>query len=79
MAMKVIDRIIPISGPDAIRCSADLAAQAGIFVGITSGGTFAGALKVAADAEKGARPEPSTWARCWSASRASATSCGLVN
>ena len=52
--MKVIDRIIPISGPDAIRCSKDLATQEGIFVGITSGATFAGALKIAAEAEKGA-------------------------
>jgi cysteine synthase A len=52
--MKVIDRILPISGPDAIRCSKDLATQEGIFVGITSGGTFAGALKIAAEAEKGA-------------------------
>src|SRR5664280_3494808 len=42
VAMKVIDRIIPISGPDAIRCSKDLATQEGIFVGITSGATFAG-------------------------------------
>jgi cysteine synthase A len=54
VAMKVIDRILPISGPDAIRCSKDLATKEGIFVGITSGGTFAGALKVAAEAEKGA-------------------------
>jgi cysteine synthase A len=54
VAMKVIDRILPISGPDAIRCSRDLATQEGIFVGITSGATFAGALKIAAEAEKGA-------------------------
>jgi cysteine synthase len=54
VAMKVIDRILPISGPDAIRCSKDLATKEGIFVGITSGGTFAGALKVAVEAEKGA-------------------------
>jgi cysteine synthase len=54
VAMKVIDRILPISGPDAIRCSKDLATQEGIFVGITSGATFAGALKIAAEAEKGA-------------------------
>jgi cysteine synthase A len=53
VAMKVIDRIIPVSGADAIRCCKDLAAQEGIFVGITSGGTFAGALQVAAEAEKG--------------------------
>jgi cysteine synthase len=52
--MKLIDRILPISGPDAIRCSKQLAAKEGIFVGITSGGTFAGALRIAAEAEKGA-------------------------
>ena len=54
VAMKVIDRILPIPGPDAIRCSKDLATKEGIFVGITAGATFAGALKVAAEAEKGA-------------------------
>jgi cysteine synthase A len=54
VAMKVIDRVLPISGPDAIQASRNLATQEGIFVGITSGGTFAGALKVAAEAEKGA-------------------------
>jgi cysteine synthase A len=52
--MNLIDRILPISGPEAIRCSKELAAKEGIFVGITSGGTFAGALKVAAEADKGA-------------------------
>jgi cysteine synthase len=54
VAMKLIDRILPIAGPDAIRCSKDLAAKEGIFVGITSGATFAGALQIAAAAEKGA-------------------------
>jgi cysteine synthase A len=54
VAMKVIDRILPIPGPEAIRCSKDLATKEGIFVGITAGATFAGALKVAAEAEKGA-------------------------
>jgi len=52
--MKVIDRIITIPNPDAIKCSQDLAKQEGIFVGITAGGTFAGALQVAKDAPKGA-------------------------
>jgi cysteine synthase A len=52
--MHVIDSILPIPGPEAIRCSRELAAKEGIFVGITSGATFAGALKVAAKAEKGA-------------------------
>src|SRR5258707_12332162 len=46
VAMKVIDRILPISGHEAIRCSKDLATHASIFVGITSGGTFARALKL---------------------------------
>jgi len=51
--MRAIDRIIPITGPEAMRCSKDLATKEGIFVGITSGATFAGALRVAAEAEKG--------------------------
>jgi len=52
--MKMIDSLLPIPGPEAIRCSKDLAAKEGIFVGISSGATFAGALKVAAEAKKGA-------------------------
>ncbi len=52
--MKVIDRIITIPGPDAMRCSKQLAQQEGIFVGITAGGTFAGALEVCKAAGKGA-------------------------
>ncbi len=54
VAMKVIDRVLPISGADAIRSARDLAVQEGIFVGISSGGTFAGALRIAAEAAKGA-------------------------
>jgi cysteine synthase A len=54
LAMKVIYRILSIPGAEAIRCSKDLAIKEGIFVGITSGATLAGALKVAAQAEKGA-------------------------
>jgi cysteine synthase A len=54
VAMKLIHRILPIPGPDAIRYSKELATKEGIFVGITSGATFAGALQVAAEAEKGA-------------------------
>jgi cysteine synthase len=52
--LKLIDRILPIPGAEAIRCSKELAAKEGIFVGITSGGTFAGALKIASEAQKGA-------------------------
>jgi cysteine synthase len=54
VATKVIDRLIAVPGADAIRCAADLAAREGIFVGITSGATFAGALRVCAEAPKGA-------------------------
>ncbi len=49
----LIDRIVTITGPDAMKCSKDLAQKEGIFVGITAGGTFAGALQVAKDAPKG--------------------------
>jgi cysteine synthase A len=52
--MKLFDRLITIPGAAAIRCSKDLASKEGVFVGITSGATFAGALKVAAEAPKGA-------------------------
>jgi cysteine synthase A len=37
-----------------MRSSKDLAEKEGIFVGITSGATFAGALQVAAEAPSGA-------------------------
>ncbi len=49
----VIDRIITIAGADAIRCSQQLALKEGIFVGISAGATFAGALKVCEGAPEG--------------------------
>ena len=52
--MHVIDRILPISNAEALRYSRELAQKEGIFVGITAGGSFAGALRVCADAAKGA-------------------------
>src|SRR5262245_15090948 len=54
VATKVIDHILTISGPEAMRCAAELASKEGIFVGITAGATFAGALRVCAEAPKGA-------------------------
>ena len=54
VAMKVIDRIIAIPGADALRYAGELARSEGIFVGISAGATFAGALRVCADAPKGA-------------------------
>jgi cysteine synthase len=54
VAMKVIDRIIPIPGADALRYAGELARKEGIFVGITAGATFAGALRVGAEAPRNA-------------------------
>jgi cysteine synthase A len=54
VGLGVIERIIRIPGPEALRCSAELARKEGIFVGITAGATFAGALRVLAEAPKGA-------------------------
>jgi cysteine synthase len=51
--LKVIHRIIAVPSAEAIRCSVELASKEGIFVGITGGATFAGALRVCADAPKG--------------------------
>ena len=48
-----IDRILPIAGPEAIRLSRELATKEGIFCGITSGATFAGALQIAQQAAQG--------------------------
>jgi cysteine synthase A len=51
--MKVIHKIIPIPGADGVKWSGELARKEGIFVGITAGATFAGTLKIAAEATKG--------------------------
>ena len=48
-----IERLIQIAGPDALRCARDLATQEGIFVGISAGGTLAGALKLCEDVPAG--------------------------
>jgi len=53
IAMKLIDRVIPIDGAEAMQCARDLARKEGIFVGITSGGTFAGGLRVCHSAPPG--------------------------
>jgi cysteine synthase A len=51
--MRRIYKILPVTGPDALRFSQELAAKEGIFVGITSGATFAAAMAIAKDAPKG--------------------------
>jgi cysteine synthase A len=48
-----VDRVITISGAEAMKTSQELAKKEGIFVGTSSGGTFAAALQVAREAEKG--------------------------
>jgi cysteine synthase A len=52
--MGVIHRIVTVSGADAMHWSRQLAQKEGIFVGITAGATFAGALEVCRAAPKGA-------------------------
>jgi cysteine synthase A len=47
-------KVVTVAGPDAMRCSRELAQKEGIFVGITAGATFAAALQVCKDAPKGA-------------------------
>jgi cysteine synthase A len=50
---EVAHRNIPVSDEDAIATSRALAQKEGIFCGISSGGTFAAALKVAQQAKPG--------------------------
>jgi cysteine synthase A len=53
-AASRIDGFVPIDGKDSLRCARELALKEGIFVGITAGATFAGALQVAHTAPPGA-------------------------
>lgn len=50
-----IDAFQPVAGNAALQAARDLAAQEGIFCGISAGATFAAALEVAKTAPKGAR------------------------
>jgi cysteine synthase A len=50
----VADRILTITDAEAIEASRALAKSEGIFCGISSGATFAGAQKIAAEAPEGA-------------------------
>jgi cysteine synthase len=53
VASGVIDRVLKVTGAEAMQCSRQLAQKEGIFVGISAGGTFAAALQVCHDAPKG--------------------------
>jgi len=50
---QLIDEIVPVAGADAMRLARDLARQEGIFVGTSSGGTLAAALRIAERAPAG--------------------------
>src|SRR5690242_263785 len=50
---EVAHKIIPVPDTEALEASRALAKKEGIFCGISSGGTFAAALKVAAEAAPG--------------------------
>ncbi len=45
--------LIPVTGPDGIKCARDLAAKEGILTGVSGGSTFAIALALAEKAEPG--------------------------
>jgi cysteine synthase A len=51
---SVPDEIVPVTDDEAIKSARNLASKEGIFCGISSGGTFAAALKIAEKASAGA-------------------------
>jgi cysteine synthase A len=53
VAAGLVDRVITVPGPEAMHWSRQLARTEGILVGISAGGTFAAAMRIAAEAPKG--------------------------
>ena len=53
IAAGTVDRVITVSGPEAMQWSRQLARREGIFVGTSAGATFAAAIQVCKDASKG--------------------------
>jgi cysteine synthase len=51
--MGLVDRVITIPKEEAMKFSRELAQKEGIFVGISAGATFAGGLRIAAEAPQG--------------------------
>ena len=47
------DQLLPVPGPEGIAWSRRLAAEEGIFTGISGGSTFAVSMKIAEEAEPG--------------------------
>jgi cysteine synthase len=50
---KAITQVLRVANAEAMRCSRELARKEGIFVGITSGATFATALRICEEAPEG--------------------------
>jgi cysteine synthase A len=50
---EVYDEVLAVTDDAAVACARDLARREGIFCGISAGGTFAGALAIAANAPHG--------------------------
>jgi cysteine synthase A len=50
---EVPQRVVPVADAEAVESARALARSEGIFCGISSGGTFAAALKIAAEAREG--------------------------
>jgi cysteine synthase A len=53
MAMKLVDRVMPIHGADAMRLAREAAQREGIFCGISAGATIAGALQICRESPAG--------------------------
>lgn len=53
VAAGLVDRVLPVSGAEALRVARALARSEGVFAGISAGATLAGALQLAADAADG--------------------------
>ena len=51
--MKLVDRVVTVANAEAMKWSRELAQKEGIFVGVSSGGTFGAAMQVASSAPKG--------------------------
>ncbi len=51
--MGLVDKVLTIPAPEAMKWSRQLAQKEGIFVGVSAGASFAGAIQIAADAPKG--------------------------
>jgi len=54
VALKLIDRVVPVNGALSLRLARELAQKEGIFVGISGGATLAGALQICHEAAPGA-------------------------